>query len=200
MRRDTLVEQLERLDAESQTLAESIAARDDVVQQAREQVAVAERSHEESREARTAAQVEEAQAKARVQVANDRERRLAQEQQSAVQRLESLRAELSELSQSDSVLAEQMAGWQLDLETREATLADGEGRLEQAEVSVHSADDALATAEHALDETRRRLQSHTDELHHAELRQSELGGRRTGIRERLETEWRRPLDDMLAEA
>src|SRR5678809_1528087 len=30
-------------------------------------------------------------------------------------------------------------------------------------------------------------------------RHTELGGRRTAIRERLEAEWRRPLDDMLAE-
>jgi chromosome segregation protein len=200
VRRDTLGEQLQKLDLDSQTLTESIATRDDVVQQAREQVSVAERSHEESREARTAAQVEEAQTKARVQVANDRERRLAQEQQSAVQRLDSLRAELSQLSDSDSALAEQMAQWQLDLETREATLADGEARLEQAEVAVRTADETLANAEQLLNETRRKLQSHSDELHHAELRHTELGGRRTAIRERLETEWRRPLDDMLNEA
>ncbi len=37
-----------------------------------------------------------------------------------------------------------------------------------------------------------------DELHHAELRYSELSGRRNSIRERLEAEWRRPLEDMLA--
>jgi len=199
-RRDALVEQLERLDEESQSLSGAIAARDEVVAQAREQLAVTERAHEEAREARTAAQVEEAQAKARVQVAADRERRLAQEQQTAVQRLESLRAELSELSESDSALAEQMAQWQLDLETREATLADGEERLAQAEGAVRVADETLASAEQALNETRRRLQSHSDELHHAQLRQAELGGRRTAIRERLETEWRRPLEDMLAEA
>jgi chromosome segregation protein len=199
-RRDALVEQLERLDAERQALAESIAARDEVVAQAREQVAVTERAHEEAREARTAAQVDEAQSKARVQVASDRERRLAEEQQTAAQRLESLRAELSELSQSDSALAEQMASWQLDLETREATLADGEARLDQAEGAVRAADEALTAAEQALNETRRRLQSHSDELHHAELRHTELGGRRAAIRERLEAEWRRPLDDMLNEA
>lgn len=200
MRRDALTEQLARLDEEDRTLGESLAERGDVVTQAREQLAVAERGHEEAREARTAAQVEEAQAQARVQVANDRERRLTEEQQSATARLESLRAELSELSQSDSALAEQMANWQLDLETREATLADGEERLAQAEVAVGTADDELTNAEHALDEARRRLQGHSDELHHAELRHTELGGRRTAIRERLETEWRRPLDEMLDHA
>jgi chromosome segregation protein len=199
-RRDALAEQLARLDEESRSLGESLTERADAVAQAREELSVAERVHEESREARTTAQVEEAQSKARVQVAQDRERRLSEEQQSAAARLESLRAELSELSESDAALAEQMANWQLDLETREATLADGEARLAQAEVSVRTADEALTNADHALDESRRRLQSHSDELHHAELRHTELGGRRAAIRERLEAEWRRPLDDMLDEA
>ncbi|HJR62086.1 MAG TPA: AAA family ATPase, partial [Gemmatimonadaceae bacterium] len=36
-----------------------------------------------------------------------------------------------------------------------------------------------------------------EELHHAELRLTELTGRRTAIRERLEAEWRRPLEEML---
>jgi len=36
-------------------------------------------------------------------------------------------------------------------------------------------------------------------LHQAELRHTELAGRRAAIRERLEAEWRRPLEDMLAD-
>jgi chromosome segregation protein len=116
-----------------------------------------------------------------------------------VARLESLRAELSDLSQADSVLAEQMAGWQLDLETREATLADGEASLAHAESAVRAADEALEAVEHALVEARRRAAAVNDELHHSELRFTDLSGRRTAIRERLETEWKRPLDVMLAE-
>jgi chromosome segregation protein len=199
-RRNQLVEQLTRLDDESRTLAESLSVRTDAATQTRSQLTVAERGHEEAREARTTAQVAEAQAQARVQVAHDRERRLAEELQSAAARLASLKAELTDLSQADAALAEQMGTWQFDLETREATLADGEGRLEAAEAAVHTADEALTGAEHTLDDARRRAQSHSDELHHAELRHTELGGRRAAIRERLETEWRRPLDDMLAEA
>ncbi|HEV8496424.1 MAG TPA: chromosome segregation protein SMC [Gemmatimonadaceae bacterium] len=199
-RRDQLVEQLRRLDDESRTLADSLSARTDAAAEARAQLSVAERGHEEAREARTTAQVHEAQAHARVQVAHDRERRLAEELQSAAARLASLKAELTDLSQADSALAEQMGTWQFDLETREATLADGEARLEGAEAAVLAADEALTTAEHALDDARRRAQAHNDELHQAELRHTELGGRRAAIRERLEAEWRRPLDDMLAEA
>jgi chromosome segregation protein len=199
-RRDQLVEQLARLDDESRTLADSLSTRTDAAAQARAQLTVAERAHEEAREARTTAQVAEAQAQARVQVAHDRERRLAKELQSAATRLASLKAELTDLSQADSALAEQMGTWQFDLETREATLADGEARLEAAEAAVRAADESLTAADHALDDARRQAQAHNDELHHAELRHTELGGRRTAIRERLETEWRRPLDEMLAEA
>ena len=140
-------------------IAESLAARAEAATRAREELTIAERAQEEAREARTTAQVDEAQTQARVQVANDRERRLAEEQQTAAARLESLRAELSDLSQADSVLAEQMASWQLDLETREATLADGEGRLDVAETAVHAADDSLTNADHALDDARRQSQA-----------------------------------------
>jgi chromosome segregation protein len=199
-RRDQLVEQLARLENESRSLAESLSVRTDAAALTREQLTVAERGHEEAREARTTAQVAEAQAQARVQVAHDRERRLAEELQSAATRLASLKAELTDLSQADSALAEQMGTWQFDLETREATLADGEARLEAAETAVGAADEALTAADHGLDDARRRAQAHSDELHHAELRHTELGGRRAAIRERLETEWRRPLDDMLTEA
>jgi chromosome segregation protein len=200
VRRDSLGEQLAKLDDDSRSLGDLLLSRADAMTVAREAQRVAERGQEEARELRTVAQVEEAQAKARVQVAQDRERRLAQEHQTAAARLESLRAELTDLSQADSALAQQMATWQMDLETREATLADGEARLENAEAAVRENDDALLRAEHTLDEARRGAQTHNDELHHAELRHAELGGRRTAIRERLETEWRRPLDDMLAEA
>jgi chromosome segregation protein len=199
-RRNALGEQVAGLDDEGRTIAESLAVRNDAATRAREELTIAERAQEEAREARTTAQVQEAQTQARVQVASDRERRLEEEQHTAAARLESLRAELSDLSQADSALAEQMASWQLDLETREATLADGEARLDLAEAAVRQTDEDLSNADHALDEARHLSQSHSDELHHAELRHTELGGRRAAIRERLEAEWRRPLDDMLAEA
>jgi chromosome segregation protein len=132
-------------------------------------------------------------------MAVDRERRLSQEVATATQRLAQLREELSDLSTSDRALAEQMAAWTLDLETREATLTDGETSLMDAEGGVRQADEALLAAEHALNEIRRRSSAVSDELHHAELRFTELSGRRAAIRERLETEWKRPLDDMLAD-
>jgi len=141
--------------------------------------------------------VEQAQAQARLQVAQDRERRLVQEFTTAAARLDVLRAELSDLSLSDSALAEQMASWRMDLEARESALRDGEGRLADAERGVRAADDTLNEAEHHLTEIRRRAGTLAEEMHHAELRFTELSGRRAAIRERLETEWRRSLEEML---
>ncbi len=199
-RRDQLTERLETLDAESASLTESLADHLSEVTAGRDALGVAEGAHEATRDARTAAQVDEAQAQARGQVAHDRERRLAQEHNAASARLDALRAELADLSSADSSLAQQMSDWQVDLSAREAALADGEDRLSGAETAVVSTDDAMRDAEHALDDARRGAQAHGDELHHAELRHTELSGRRAAIRERLETEWRRPLDDMLADA
>ncbi len=198
-RRDELSLRQAALDAEAISLAGHLHALESEVELARSEYETAERLQEEAREQRTRCQVEEAQVQARVQVATDRERRLAEEFDSAAARLTSLRAELSDLSQADSVLAEQMAVWQLDLEAREATLADGEARLAAAEKDVQRADEDLTAAEHALDDIRRRASALNDELHHAEVRHVELSGRRAAIRERLEAEWRRPLDEMLTQ-
>jgi chromosome segregation protein len=157
-----------------------------------------EADQDEVREARTRGQVEVAQVQARVQVARDRERHLADEAEVATARLQQLLAELTDITSTDSVLAQRMADWQLDLETRRATFADGRARLARAEDEVRESDAALERAERALDDVRRHAGALADELHHAELRLTELSGRRTAIRERLETEWRRPLEDMIA--
>jgi chromosome segregation protein len=195
-----LGERATALDADAAALGEQAGARETAIAEARARAAAAEHGQEEARERRTHGQVAQAQARARVQMAVDRERRLTQEVASAGQRLAQLREELNELSKSDGVLAEQMAAWTIDLETREATLSDGEASLARAEAAVRTADEALTAADHALDDVRRRSSAVSDELHHAELRFTELSGRRATIRERLETEWKRPLDEMLAEA
>jgi chromosome segregation protein len=194
-----LAERAAALETDAGTLRDQATQHETVIAHARERAAAAEHQQEDARERRTRWQVEQAESRARVQMAVDRERRLAQEVATATQRLAQLREELSDLSTSDRVLAEQMAAWTLDLETREATLTDGETSLMDAEGGVRQADEALLSAEHALDEIRRRSHAVSDELHHAELRFTELSGRRAAIRERLETEWKRPLDDMLAE-
>lgn len=181
-------------------IATGVDAKTAEIRDARSVLSAAEHEQEESRDLRTVSQVAQAQALARLQVATDRERHLHEEYSSASVRLASLESELSNLSAADSELASQLTEWNLDLASRDSTLQDAEGRLANAEVAVTSADEALSGAEHSLDERRRGAAALNEELHVAELRLSELSGRRTAIRERLETEWRRPLEDLLNEA
>ena len=196
-RANELRQRLAATESAARDVADAIAQRDAATTDARTRLAEAERAQDEARERRTAGQIAEAQAQARLQVASDRERRLAEELTSASVRLASLEQELSTLADADRSLAEQMAAWQFDLDARDATLRDTDDRLAAAEEAVTAADAALTDSEHALDEVRRKAHQSADELHHAELRFTELSGRRTAIRERLETEWRKPLDELM---
>ena len=194
--RERVAEQ-RRVNAE---LSRAVAERDAHADSARAQLADAERAHDAARDAHTRAQVDRAQIEARLQVAGDRERRLEQEAAHATSRLGQLHAELADLGQSASSIAEAMTAWRTDLEAREAALSDGEAHLAAAERAVRATDEALTAAEHRLDETRRRASGLLQELHEAEVAFTELSGRRAAIRERLETEWRKPLEDMIAAA
>ncbi|HEY8174539.1 MAG TPA: chromosome segregation protein SMC [Gemmatimonadaceae bacterium] len=197
-RADALRARLEMHSADHVAIVQSVADREADVARARQQLADADGRHDTARDAHTRAQVDRAQIEARLQVANDRERRLESEAEHAKSRLEALSTELADLSQADSAIAQSMAGWRMDLETREAALADGDAHLVAAERAVRSADEQLTAAEHALDETRRVASAVQHELHEAEVAFTELSGRRAAIRERLETEWRKPLEEMLA--
>ncbi len=196
-RRDELTTRLTSIQAQGDEIAQTLRALEGDVETRRAAAAEAEAGLERSREARTAGQVTEAQAQARLQVAADRLRRIEEEHQSASQRLASLQDELSTLGESDRLLAAQLEAWHADLAGRVAALQEVEMRFSSAEEDVRGADHELGDAEHHLDAARRSAHESESALHHAELRFIELSGRRTAIRERLETEWRRPLEDLL---
>jgi chromosome segregation protein len=196
-RETALSETLAVVDRASEELHVAIARHEVTVAEARRLLTETESRQDEARDRRTASQVAFAQAQARLQVAADRERHLREEFVNAASRLESLQSELSTLSVADHRLAEQLSGWQMDLEARQATLEDAETRLSNAEHAVRTADETLERAEHDLTESRHGAAAMSEELHAAELRYAELSGRRNAIRERLEAEWRRPLESLL---
>ncbi|MFN2604147.1 MAG: chromosome segregation protein SMC [Gemmatimonadaceae bacterium] len=196
-RETALNETTARVERAMADLEANIATHESALADARRVLTETELRQDEALDRRTASQVACAQAQARLQVAADRERHLREEFTSAASRLESLQSELSTLSSADSQLAEQLAGWRLDLDARQATLEDAESRLASAEHAVRAADERLEASEHSLTSIRHETMTMTEELHSAELRYTELSGRRTAIRERLETEWRRPLESLL---
>jgi chromosome segregation protein len=199
-RRAELDERVKSLVERSAELEQGRAAAEEQAAAGRERLENAAELHEAAREARTAGQVAMAQLQARLQVAQDRERRLAQEFASAEERMAALEKELSSLSSADDDLAEQMSAWRLELETREARLRDGEEHLRAAEQELLDADEALENAEHSLADLRRQAAALAEALHQAELQFTELVGNQRSIRERLETEWRRPLEELLEAA
>jgi chromosome segregation protein len=198
-RRTDLSRQASNIDDELGSLNEQIEAGDRVAAQARARLSTIEDEQEAAREARTRGQVEEAQVAARLQFAADRESRLSADMTAASGRLEALMAELSEIEARDAALAERMTEWADEITGRRDALREVTRQLDDAEAAVRAADTALDDADRGLDAARRAATAAADALHHAELRHAELAGKRTAIRERLEAEWRRPLEDMLAE-
>ncbi len=65
---------------------------------------------------------------------------------------------------------------------------------------MQEAEGRLVEAEAALDAARRGLDALGAEEHKLELERTEILGRKRGLVERVETEWRKPLDQLLAEA
>ena len=191
---------LETLTTSAREIAASIAEHEAQVAAARAMLGAAEQKQEEAREQRTASQIRRAQARAQLEVASDRQRHLSDEFASATGRLHSLQQELTTLSGADAQLTGQLSQWQSDLDARQATLEDAEQKLADAEQAVRQVDERLSTQEHGLTEMRRHTSVLSEELHAAELRYTELSGRRTAIRERLEAEWKKPVDELLAGA
>jgi chromosome segregation protein len=198
-RAETLVQRAREIDANILQITETAQEHDATMVQHRQALSEAQSSHDAARELRTAAQVQQAQAQARLQVIADRERRLGEERTTATSRLSALQTELSTLSNDDAALTSQLADWVLDLEARDGVLRDTESQLSDAERAVRVATEAVSEADHALDEVRRSAAQVSEQLHATELRYTELSGRKTAIRERLETEWRRPLEELVAE-
>jgi chromosome segregation protein len=194
------ITRIETVAANAREIQTRIAAREAAVLAAREMLSSAERTQDEAREQRTASQIRRAHAQAQLEVATDREQHLSEEFASASGRLESLQVELTTLSGADAQLTEQISQWQSDLDARHATLEAAEGRLSDAERAVREVDERLTSDEHGLVEMRRHSSVLSEELHAAELRYTELSGRRAAIRERLEAEWKKPVDELLAGA
>jgi chromosome segregation protein len=190
---------LSGLAAQAGEVEARLVDREGVAGGTRSNVEAAAAEHEAARERRTAAQVAVAQAEARLHVAADRARRLGDEHTAAASRLAALETELTSLSAADAELAAQLAVWRVDLAARDATLADGETQLAEAERAVQASDDALTRSERALHDARAAADAIAAESHRAELRRTELVARSQAVRDRVETEWRRPLAELRAD-
>src|SRR5207249_11565566 len=70
----------------------------------------------------------------------------------------------------------------------------------EAETQVTTAETAVAGAEAAVEQARQALDALGDEEHRLQLERSEIEGRKRATTERVEAEWRKSLERLLAEA
>ncbi|MGH7521881.1 MAG: AAA family ATPase, partial [Gemmatimonadales bacterium] len=108
--------------------------------------------------------------------------------------------EIARIERETATLTTQRAQWEDSLQERRLSVAELDAAAQDAETHVGMSDADVEQAEGALDQARKALAALGEEEHRLQLEQTEVEGRKRGLGERVETEWRRPLDQLLADA
>src|SRR5207249_2475011 len=105
-----------------------------------------------------------------------------------------------EAAREATTLAAQQSEWEEALKERRLALGALETAAQEAAADVQQAEARLTAAEAALEEVRKALEALGASEHKLELERTEIAGRKRGLIERVEAEWRKPLDQLLATA
>ncbi len=159
-----------------------------------------EAQQEAAREQRVRWQVDAAQVEARLGAARDRAGRAAAEAEEARRQSATLAEEMSALEHETATLTAQRTQWEDQLKERRLALVALEAAAGEAGVQVEAADAGVARTDAALEDARKALDARGADEHKLELERTEILGRRGGLVARVEAEWRKPLDRLLAEA
>lgn len=154
-------------------------------------------AQEAAREKRVRWQVEEAQVVARQEVAREREERAARELAEAEAAIERLDRELKELEREQENLQASRAEWEEELAERRTEVGQLMAAAEAAERALKASEEGLAQSEAVLEQARARLAALKEESHRLDLAEQEIEARRRALAERIEAEWRKPLDQLL---
>jgi chromosome segregation protein len=111
-----------------------------------------------------------------------------------------LAGELTQLEAETAALAQQQADWLESRAERQAALEELEAASTDAEAALARADAELERSERAVAEARAQLESAGEESHGLQVRLTEVSGTRRSIIERVEAEWHRPFDQLIASA
>ncbi len=155
---------------------------------------------EAARDARVHWQVQEAHVAARLEGASGQFERSTVTGADADASVHSLTDELTRLEGDIAALCAQLAQWQESRAERRVAVLELEAAATDADGASAGAERALMSAEQELTEARMGLEACNEEYHRLELEMAEAGARRRSIVERVETEWHRPLDQLMAEA
>ncbi len=189
----TLAAELERHEVERVRLDERLGAE-------RARLADLEAQQESAREQRVQWQVDAAQVAARLAAARERAARATKDADDARAQAATLAEEIGALGADSAALMAQQAHWQDALQERRLALGALDTAAGDAAAQVQAADAQLSVVETALEAARTALDLLGAEEHKLELERTEVQGRKQGLVERVEAEWRKPLDRLLAEA
>ncbi|HEX4600740.1 MAG TPA: AAA family ATPase, partial [Gemmatimonadales bacterium] len=189
----TLAAELERHEVERVRRDERLGAE-------RARLTELEAQQEAAREQRVQWQVDAAQVEARLTAARERAARAATDADEARRQAVALADEIAAIDQDTTTRAAQRVQWEDALQERQLALDALGSAAAAAATEVQEADTHLAQAEAARGEVRTALDALGAEEHKLELERTEIQGRKRGLAERVEAEWRKPLDRLLAEA
>ncbi|MFN8651308.1 MAG: AAA family ATPase [Gemmatimonadales bacterium] len=173
---------------------------DENLGQGRALLADLEGQQEAARDARVHWQVQEAQLQARLDGARqalDRASRVGSEADQAVVHLA---GELTQIETDTAAVAAQQAQWIEARSERRVAVQELEAAATEADEAARQAEENHAEAERLLHDARARVEQLTEEYHRLEIETTEASGRRRAIVERVESEWKKPVDTLLAEA
>jgi len=159
-----------------------------------------EAQQEGAREQRVRWQVEAAQVEARLAAASERAARADADAKASREQAGARAEEIARIERETASLTAQRAQWEDTLQERRLAVTELDTAATDAEAQVGMTDADLGQAEGALDQARKALAALGEEEHRLQLERTEIEGRKRGLVERVETEWRKPLDKLLAEA
>jgi chromosome segregation protein len=159
-----------------------------------------EAQQEGAREQRVRWQVEAAQVEARLAAAAERSGRAEAEANASRAQAAARAEEIAHIETETASLTTQRAQWEDTLQERRLALTELETAATDAEAQVGLSEADLGQAEGALDQARKALAALGEEDHRLQLEKTEVEGKKRGLVERVETEWRKPLETLLADA
>ena len=159
-----------------------------------------EAQQEAAREQRVRWQVEAAQVEARLAAASERAARADGDAKASREQAGARAEEIARIERETASLTAQRAQWEDTLQERRLAVTELDTAARDAETHVGMTDADVGQAEGALDQARKALATLGEEEHRLQLERTEVEGRKRGLVERVETEWRKPLDQLLANA
>ena len=159
-----------------------------------------EGEQETAREQRVHWQVQEAHVAGGLRSADERLQRAGSMRDEAEHAAQTLAGELAQLESDATALVGQQAEWREARAERQVAVHELEAASGDADAALARAEGELGAAEREVTAARTALDEAGEESHGLQVRLTEAAGARRSIVERVEAEWRRPLEELVEQA